>query len=78
MPRFFFHVYDDLVALDQEGHELPTVEEAREWAIRAVRELAANEVKKGHLGLTHRIEVADERGGEVATIRFKDAINLHP
>ena len=78
MPRFFFHVYDDLVAFDEEGHELSTVEEAREWAVRAVRELAAIEVKEGHLGLTHRIEVADEHGGEVATIQFKDAINLHP
>ena len=62
MPRFYFHVYDDLVALDDEGAELPSVAEAREAAVRAARELATEEIKrKGTLTMKHRIEVEDER-----------------
>jgi hypothetical protein len=78
MPRFFFHVHDDRITLDEEGAELPTAEAAREHAIRAARELACHEVLEGHLGLAHRIEVADQYGGEVATVRFKDVIEIHP
>jgi hypothetical protein len=29
MPRFFFHVHDDLVAQDEEGLELPDLEAAQ-------------------------------------------------
>jgi hypothetical protein len=78
MPRYFFNVYDDAVTLDDEGSELPTADAARDHAIKAARELACHEVLSGHLGLTHRIEVADQYGGEVATVRFKDVIKIHP
>ena len=78
MPRFFFHVYDDNVALDEEGQELPSSAAAKEEAIRAARQLACAEVMKGHLGLAHRIEVEDKDGVPVATVAFKDAIQLHP
>jgi|KBSMisStandDraft_5_1062788.scaffolds.fasta_scaffold04860_7 omega-6 fatty acid desaturase (delta-12 desaturase) len=39
--------------------------------------LACQEVLEGHLGLNHRIEVTDQQGGPVATVRFKVAIKLH-
>jgi hypothetical protein len=77
MPRFFFHVYDDMVALDEEGQELPSSAAAMERAIQEARHMACHEVLKGHLGLTHRIEVEDETGAVVATVEFKDAIQLH-
>ena len=78
VPRFFFHVYDDTVALDEEGQELPTLAAAKKEAIRAARHLACHEVLKGHLGLAHRIEVEDKDGVPVATVAFKDAVQLHP
>ena len=78
MPRFFFHIYDDAVRLDPEGRELPSVDAAKVEAIRNARELASAEVLKGHLGLSHRIEVTDAYDGPVATIRFKDVVKLHP
>ena len=76
MPRFFFHVYDDLVATDEEGLELPGLKEALIKAERGARELAADEVMRGTLHLDHRIEVADESGSVVATVKFQDLVRV--
>jgi hypothetical protein len=78
VPRFFFHLYDDMVVLDREGEVLPTVERAREKAVRTARDIACAEVREGHLGLNHRIEVTDANDSPVATVAFKDAVKLHP
>jgi hypothetical protein len=60
MPRFFFHVYDNIVALDDEGLELESAALARNAAVRAARQLAAEEiVSDGVLHLRHRIEVEE-------------------
>ena len=76
MPRYFFHVYDDLVASDEEGLELPGIKEALIKAERGARELAADEVMRGALHLDHRIEVADENGSVVATVMFRDLVRV--
>jgi hypothetical protein len=78
MPRFFFHLYGDAVALDPEGQELPDSGAAKDWAIRKAREHACAEVLEGHLGLNHRIEVTDANDAPVATIAFKQVVRLHP
>ena len=78
MPRFFFHLYDDEVALDAEGKELPDRAAALEEAVQSARAIACAEVAEGHLGLSHRIEVTDANDGPVVTVTFKDAVKLHP
>ena len=78
MARFFFHLYDDMVVLDPEGKELPTAEIAQQEARRAALHLACAEVLEGHLGLNHRIEVADTNDVPVAIVRFKDVVKIHP
>jgi len=78
MPRYFFHLYDDMVALDPEGKDLPSVSAAQQEAVRNAREIACAEVRDGHLGLNHRIEVTDANDGPVATVVFKDVVKLHP
>jgi hypothetical protein len=74
MPRFFFHLYDDEVALDREGCEFADAGEAVSGALSNARWMAAEAVKCGRLDLDHRIEVADEAGAPIATIRFGDVI----
>jgi hypothetical protein len=74
MPRFFFHVYDDIVALDNEGVELSSIERAKDEAIRGARALACEEVLKGDLHLDHRIEVADESGAVLEIVNFRDVV----
>jgi hypothetical protein len=76
MPRFFFHLYNDMVARDEEGKEFPSLRAAHENAIREARQLACASVLEGHLTLKHRIEIADESGQVLATVRFGDAVEV--
>jgi hypothetical protein len=76
MPRYYLHVYNDIVALDDEGLERPGLREVLIEAERGARELAADEVRHGTLHLDHRIEVADENGSVVATIMFRDLVRV--
>lgn len=76
MPRYFFHLYDDMAVVDDEGTELPDVEAARRHAIVSARDMACQEVKDGKLVLWHRIEVEDEDGRAVLTIPYRSAFKL--
>ncbi|MBA3676475.1 MAG: hypothetical protein H0W74_03630 [Sphingosinicella sp.] len=76
MPRFFFHLYDDLTVIDEEGTELPDTEAARVYAIASIRELACQEIREGSLNRRHRIQVQDEKGQSVLTVPFGEAFTL--
>ena len=76
MPRFFFHIHDDLVLRDDEGLELPDADAAREEAVRGIRALICDQVMEGRLALHHRVEVEDETGKQVAAFAFGDAIRV--
>ena len=76
MPRYFFHVHDDIEALDEEGLELPDAEAALNGARDAARQLAAEQVTQGKLHLDHRIEVANDAGEVIATIAFRDCVEI--
>ena len=75
MPRYFFHVRDSLgYAEDDEGLELPGMAEARDAAVSGARSLLSAEVTAGALDLRGRIEVADEAGSLIETIRYEDVL----
>ena len=74
MPRFFFHVHDDIDTVDEDGLELADIGAAQTTAVRAARALACEQVMAGHLHLDHRIDVADEGGALIATVTFGDAV----
>jgi hypothetical protein len=76
MPRYFFHLYDDLVTTDEEGIELPNLIEAEAFGLENARILAAEEVKRGRLNLKHRLEIADESGVVFRRIPFAGAFEL--
>ena len=76
MPRFYFHVYNDIVAMDEEGLELPDLDAAREQAMESARELVCEGIHKGHLNLDHRIEVEDEAHNSVLTVSYRDAFTV--
>ena len=76
MPRFFFHVYDHAVALDEEGLELPDLQAAEREAVRGARSLACEQIEHGELHLDHRIDVEDEGGEALFSIRFGEAIDV--
>ena len=75
MPRYFFHIHNDLETIDEEGSVLPDAHAARERGIHEARNFAAESIKsKGHLILDHRIDIVAETGEQIASIRFGDAV----
>jgi hypothetical protein len=76
VPRYFFHVYDDVIAEDEEGAELPNLAAARLNALHGARDLIAEQVRRGYIVLSHWIDVMDEQGEKVLTITFRDAVDI--
>jgi hypothetical protein len=78
MPRFFFHIFDDIVLTDDEGIELPDADTAKREALAAARAMICDQVRKGRLVLGHRVEVDDEQGRRVLSLPFGEAITIEP
>ena len=78
MERYFFNLYDDDVALDEEGAECLDLAAAKARAFAGAREMACAEVLQGLLTLDHRIEVVDESGALVWTVHFGDVVTVRP
>jgi hypothetical protein len=76
MPRYFFHVFNDEITLDEEGVEVADLEAARAFAIESARSLVCDAVKHGHLNLDHRIEIADESDARKMTVTFREAFTI--
>ena len=77
MPRFLFHVIDDIMSLDEEGRELPSIDLARQEAIAGARELIAHKVMRtGRVALHHRIEIAGEDGTVLLALPYGEAVTI--
>jgi hypothetical protein len=76
MVRYYFHLFNDVNALDQEGQVLPDEAAAMRIAASSARELAAQSVSEGHLDLSHRIEVEAENGQKVGAVSFGDVVKV--
>lgn len=77
MPRFYFHLHNDIDARDDEGVELADLEAARVHAVRLARFTFAETAKdKGRVVLHHRIDIEDSDGKVLDTVRFGDAIQV--
>lgn len=77
MPLFYFHVYDRiLVAPDDEGLELANIEVARDEAVRGARSILSDDILRGCIDLSGRIEVAGEDGTILLTLPFRDAFEI--
>jgi hypothetical protein len=76
MPRFYFHLFNDITSIDEEGVELPNAAVAVQRAKENARYMAAQSVLQGHLILDHRLEVADEHGKTIETVHFRDVVEV--
>jgi hypothetical protein len=77
MPRYYFHLHNDLATTDEEGRELDDIGAARRAAEEDAREMAARSVQcHGHLDLGHYVEVTDEGGNSVVRVRFGEAVAI--
>lgn len=78
MPRYYFHLHNDMDVPDEEGQELNDLEAARAVAVTNIRELICEELQKGRIALHHRIDIADDHDIIVSTITFADVVKVEP
>jgi len=77
MPRYFFHLVNDIETQDEDGRELTDAAAALEQARGEALAMAAVSVARhGHLLLNHRIVVTDEQGREIGIVRFGDVVSV--
>ena len=77
MPRYHFHLHNDVNCPDEEGVELPDLQAARKTALHNARFTAGETVKdRGHLFGDHRIDIEDENGAVLDTVYFRDAVKI--
>ncbi|QNN68536.1 hypothetical protein H9L13_05070 [Sphingomonas lutea] len=77
MPRYFLSLRDGEFLRDDEGQEFASLDAARDTAVRGAREIMAEDVKRGVLSLGDSVEITDENGQRVATVVFRDAIEIN-
>jgi hypothetical protein len=76
VPRYFFNFYNHESVCDEEGQDLAGLDAAQHVAKVNAREMAAAAVISGQLNLKHRIDVVDENGKIVCTVRFEDIVKV--
>lgn len=74
--RFYFHLYNDIDARDEEGTELADIAAARAVAEEEARTMAAESVKKGHLDLSHFVEVSNAAGTTLFKVTFGNVVEV--
>ena len=78
MPLYYFNIYNDDMTLDDEGVVLADEHAARAYAVKAVRELAAETALHGHLIGHHRVEYVDNGQNPLGEVRFDEAVEISP
>jgi hypothetical protein len=79
MPKFFFHLHNDVYVQDHRGTELPSLDEARAKGVGAARGVMADDIiEEGRLTLSHRITITDEEGEELLELPFRSCVEVRP
>lgn len=76
MMIYFFNIYDELVTVDSEGAELPSLSSAIDHAILGARSLVCSEVTDGHMTGHHRIEIVDSDDNILHVVRYDQAVDM--
>jgi hypothetical protein len=77
MPRFYFHLINDLDVPDEEGVELPDLNSAREVARCSARMLMGQVPKdESRINLSHRIEIENDHGRVLETVWFRHVVQV--
>ena len=77
MPRYHFHLLDDVDAPDEDGREFPDLDAAIAYAADNIRFTMAETVKaEGRVVLRHRIDIEDSEGTVLASVPFGDVVKI--
>jgi hypothetical protein len=75
MARFYINFRNgNEIAKDDEGQDLPGLEEARAAALVSAREILADNVKAGAKNPLQAVIITDENGQEIMTIPAKEVL----
>jgi len=79
MPRYFFNIVTkDGVREDLDGTDLPGLEQAREEAVKDARSLMSGAILVGQDISSRRMEICNEAGDVLLTLKFVDAFKPAP
>jgi len=77
VPRYYFHLYNDMDVQDLEGIELPDLPAARAAAIEQARGMIGEMAKtEARIVLSHHIDIEDEDQRVLDTVIFRDIIRI--
>jgi hypothetical protein len=76
MPRYFFDLHNDDVAIDEEGRECADLAAARAVATQEARNIAADDVLAGKFISSHRIDILDSARKLLSSISFGEAVAI--
>ncbi len=77
MPRYFFHLRDgEDILLDPEGRELNHPGALEQMALNEARSIISDDVRSGRITLIQRIDVENEAGQLIHSLRFVDAVRI--
>jgi hypothetical protein len=77
VPRFYFHIEGDGWRVsDEEGVEAANVDAARQAAVRAAADMAADGLRTGAGRVSERIVVADESGTALVAVTVDAALRI--
>ena len=79
MPKFYLNVINTADASHKEVFDLASLEEAKTKATAGARDLISYNIRTGSpVYESHRIEITDDDGVFLHTVRFSDIIDLRP
>ena len=77
MPRFFFHLRDDLDCPDHEGSQFTTLSAAKVSATEYARWIIADLIRReGRIVLHHRIDIENSKGDVLCAVFFRDVVTI--
>ena len=79
MPKFYLNVINAADDYNKEPFDLASLEEAKTQAIAGARDCISDNIRAGlPVYESHRIEITDDDGVFLHTVRFGDIIDLRP
>jgi hypothetical protein len=77
VPRYYFHLFNDMDVPDFEGLEFPDLASARAKAIEQARGMIGEVAKtEARIVLSHHIDIEDEEGQVLDRIMFREIIRV--
>lgn len=77
MPRFYFHLINDMDVPDDEGMEFPDLSAARAQAVEEARGMIGEMAKTdARIVLHHRIDIEDEDWQVLDSVVFRDIVRV--